>query len=68
MCPIQILSTTKKIRELTSLQLPNIHMIRTSLSMQMYFRDHAQLECINALIWGLKTHSPVDVVPVDDTQ
>jgi hypothetical protein len=36
--------------------------------MHMYFRYRTKLECRNALMLGLKTHSPVDVVPVDDTQ
>jgi hypothetical protein len=66
-CPIQILSTMKKI-ESSIIQLLNSHVIRSSLSMHMYYREHTQLECRNALMWGLKTHSPVDVVPVDDTQ
>jgi hypothetical protein len=54
-------------KESLIIQLLNIHTIRSSLSMHVYFRDHTQLECRDALILGLKTHSAVDV-PVDDTQ
>jgi len=67
MCPTQILSTMKKMKSKFFNYLTFTQLV-TSLNMHMYFRDHKQLECRNELVWGFKTHSPVDVVPVDDIQ